>query len=159
VFDSYGHNLAHDISISIVEANVGWRREIRHPNGSMIEVRANGPTNIEHFLRIECGGIPGCYPFPENTQFRAGGDLLLWVEVTDIEAASVDQLDQLEVRGGSYFARIKGGEAHIYESTKKQPHNLSAFGPTAKKHGKWLDDRRRQRVNDVKWGKALGVKV
>ena len=166
VFYRHGHNLAHEIRISIVEANVGWRREIRHPNGNTIEIRANGPTNIGHCLKMENQGLPRRDTDWFSHEIYNYGDILLWIKVTDIEAVSIGQLDQLDIRGGGYFARIVVGHSHIFESTQETPGNISRFGERAVKHSKLLLERERQRINrreqrinDVKWAQALGVRV
>ncbi|KAI4638632.1 hypothetical protein J4E93_009933 [Alternaria ventricosa] len=159
VFYCCGFNLAHEIRISIVEAKVGWRREIRHPNGNTIEICANGPTNIRHYLKMRNQGLPQRNTGWWSDEINGYGGILLWIKVTDIEAVSIEQLDQLEIRGGGYFARIVGGDGHIFESTQESPGDVSDFGERAVKHSKLLRDRREQRINDVKWAQALGVKV
>jgi len=131
VFHTKRSNLTHEICVSFSEARKGWRREIRHPSGAMIEVYANGPTNIGHFLAMEDLGLP--------CRWGSGyyGNLLLWIRITDIEEIPTRRLNRLKSRGGAYFARIKG-ENVIYESTDDPPSPLFTFGDQAKRHGEML---------------------
>jgi len=97
----------------------------------MIEVYANGPTNVGHFLAMERLGLP--------YRLRPGyyGNLLLWIRITDIEEIPTRRLNHLKFRGGAYFARIKG-EGVIYESNDDPPFPLFTFGDQATKHGELL---------------------
>ncbi|KAI4911333.1 hypothetical protein J4E85_011242 [Alternaria conjuncta] len=143
LFSRHQSNLAHGISISVAEAIDGWRREIRHPSGTLIELHAYGPTNVRHFLEMYNYGLP------YRTSPEAHGSLLLWIQVTDIEDASVGQLDQLEYEGGAYFARIKGEEGRRFESTHEEAVDLLAFGDKAISHSKLLSAGFKKRMNDV----------
>ena len=124
-------NLAHEICVSFLEASEGWKREIRHPSGATIEIHANGPTDIGHFLAMEDLGLPyRLYP-------GYCGNLLLWIRVIDIDDISTRRLNHLKSRGGAYFARVRGEDV-IYESTDDPPFPLFTFGDQATRHGKLL---------------------
>jgi DnaJ-class molecular chaperone len=132
VFGVLRVNLTYVIHISIVEASEGWRREIRHPSGNMIEIYANGPTNIGLVLEMEGYGLP------ERKNSSYHGNLLFWVQVKDVEEVSVGQLDNLKLQGGAYYARVKGRRGQLFESTKNQPRWLSLYGAPAVEHSKSL---------------------
>jgi DnaJ-class molecular chaperone len=134
VFGVLRVNLTHVIYISIVEASEGWRREIRHPSGNMIEIYANGPTNIGHFLEMKGYGLLNRKKTPISH-----GNLLLWVQVKDVDEVSVEQLDNLNLRGGAYYARIKEWGDQPFQSTKNEPYFLFLYGAPAVEHGKLLE--------------------
>jgi len=108
-------DLTHAISVSIKEASEGWKREIRHPSGVMIDVYAQGPTKLGHTLMMMNCGLPSRWRIPGD------GNLVLRVYVKDIEEVSVHLLNHLKIRGGAYYAQIRGREDCVYASFKESP--------------------------------------
>ena len=103
-----GENLVHEIRLSVTEASDGWRREVSHPSGVIIEIQAVGPTNIGHFLEMQDYGIP--------TGQYSCGKLFFWITVSDTEGYPDTQLDDLKRIGGPFFGQVQGLKGQIYES-------------------------------------------
>ena len=94
-----------------MEARDGWRREVSHPSGAIIEIRADGPTNTGHFLEMRGYGIRS------RPRHYSRDALIIWISVTSIDDHPVPQLDDLKRVGGPFFAQVKGVKGQTYEST------------------------------------------
>lgn len=127
-----------------MEARDGWRREVSHPSGAIIQIQADGPTNIGHFLEMRG------YDMRFSLRRDSLEALIIWISVTSIEDHLVPQFDDLKRVGGPFFAQIKGVKGQTNESTALgQARNSIAYRISRSVYGRQQKERRKRTIADA----------